>query len=325
MKKIIYILGFSLLLGGCATLTKTQINCINQYAETTENFSSFPSKIMTELSEIRVKRGVYFANSLTDPKLHIKEIDEIFNQKKFDNEVSKKVDVTFKIIDKYAQSLVLLSSDRYIKKIEKNLTDFGIGIDSLITLNNSIDGTTKIPTGIGSAVGKLIVLGGKQYYRAKQAKEIKKFVNLADTLVSAMTTNLLEYLQSETINELIENEERGISESYLSYLQQINKETRTMSISSDSKDTINSISVSISKPSIENEMDYLDLKSKIDGVKTLQQQTIRATKNLRKTHKKLLLEIEGKKSLKQTIKELQGLFEDINDLKKTVQKIDTKN
>ena len=325
MNRIIYFLGFSLLLGGCASLTKTQINCINQFAETTENFSAFPSKIMTELSEIRVKRGVYFANSLTDPKLHTKEIDEIFSQKKFDSEVSKKVDVTFKIIDKYSQSLVLLSSDKYIKKAEKNLTNIGIGIDSLITLNNSIDGNTKIPTGIGSAVGKLIILGGKQYYRAKQAKEIKKFVNLADTLVSAMTTNLLAYLQSETINELIENEERGITESYLSYLQQINEETRTMSISSDSKDTINSISVTIRKPSIENEMDYLDLKSKIDGVKTLQHQTIRATKNLRNTHKKLLVQIERKKNLKQTINELQGLFEDINDLKKTVQKIDAKN
>ena len=136
---------------------------------------------------------------------------------------------------------------------------------------------------------------------------------------------LLAYLQSETINELIENEERGITESYLSYLQQINEETRTMSISSDSKDTINSISVTIRKPSIENEMDYLDLKSKIDGVKTLQHQTIRATKNLRNTHKKLLVQIERKKNLKQTINELQGLFEDINDLKKTVQKIDAKN
>jgi hypothetical protein len=70
-------------------------------------------------------------------------------------------------------------------------------------------------------------------------------------------------------------------------------------------------------------MDYLELKNKIDGVKKLQHQTIRATKNLRKTHRKLLLEIAGKKNLAQTIKELQEFGEDINDLKKIIQKIDT--
>jgi hypothetical protein len=324
VKKIIYLFVFSLLSGSCATLTKTQINSINQFAETSENFSAFPSKIMTELADIRVKRGLYFANTLSDPNLHIQEIDSIYSQKKFDYAVSKKADITFKIIDKYAQSLALLSSDKYFKDIGKQITNFGIGIDSLIALNNSISGTTKIPSGIGSAVGNLVLLGGKQYFRVKQAKELKKFISLADTLVSVMTTNLLEYLKSENINELIKNEERGIRESYLSYLQHINVETRTLTIINNRKDTLESISVSGTKPAIENEMDYLELKTRIDGVRALQTKTIKATINLRKTHRKLLQEIEKKKNLKQTINELQVLFEDINDLKKSVQKIDTK-
>ena len=59
----------------------------------------------------------------------------------------------------------------------------------------------------------------------------------------------------------------------------------------------------------------------IDQVKKLQIQTIEATKDLRETHRKLLLEIEKKKNLKQTIRELQELYQDINDLKQTIQKI----
>ena len=323
MKKIIYILVICLLPAGCASLTKTQISCINQFARTTEHFSAYPGKIMTELADIRVKRGVYYANSLSDPKLHIAELDNIYSQKTFDYKVSQKTDVTFKIIDKYAQSLVLLSSDKSFKDIEKQMTGFGIDIDSLITLNNSLERTTKIPSGIGGAVSKLIVAGGRQYFRVRQADEIKKFVNLADTLVSVMSTNLLEYLQSKNINELIENEERGVRESYLSYLQQINIETRTKTISNNGKDTLESVTVSNYKPPIENEMDYLELKNRIDRVKKLQLQTISATKHLRKTHKKLLLEIKEKKNLKETIKELQGLYEEINDLKKAIQKIET--
>ncbi len=299
MRKAIYILSISVILSSCASLTKTQIKSVNQFARTTKDFSVYPSKIMVELAEIRFKRGIYYANSLTDPKLHIEELANIYSHKKFDYKVSKKVDVTFKIIDKYSQSLVLLTSDKYEKDIEKQAKNFGIDIDSLITINNSINGATRIPSGLGNAVSELIVLGGKQYVRTKQAKEIKKFVSLADTLISTMTFNLLEFLQSQNINELIVGEEREITRNYLSFLQQTTKAT------------------------IENERDFIKLKNSIDCVKQLQKQTIKATKNLRAAHKKLLQVIEKKKDLKQSIKELQELYEEINDLKETIQKIET--
>ncbi len=293
------------MLGSCASLTKTQVEAVNQFAQTTKDFSDFPSKIMTELADIRLKRGLYYANSLTDTlkgegaKLHIAELDSIYIQKNIDYSVSSDVDITFKIIDKYSQSLLLLSSDKYVNDIEKQAKNFGVGIDSLIKLNNSIDGSKKLPSDIGGAVSQLIILGGKQYVKNKQAKEIKKFVSLADTLISVMTSNLLEYLTSTKINNLILIEERGITRNYLSFLQQ----------------NINS--------SIESDKDYLELKNSIDGVKKLQQKTITATKNLRTAHKKLLNEINETKDLKQTIKELQDLYEEIKDLKETVQKIET--
>jgi len=301
MSRIVFIFGIFFVLSSCASLTKTQIESVNQFAQTTKNFSAFPSKIMTELADIRVKRGIFYANSLTDPKLHITDLDSTFSQKKIDYRLSKKVDVTFKIIDKYSQSLELLTSDSYEKKIEKQSKNFGIDIDSLIRLNNSIKGATPIPSEIGGAVSKLIVFGGKQYVRSIQAKEVRKFVSLADTLISTMTFNLLEYLQSENINQLIAHEEREIKRNYLSFLQHT------------------------PKPTIENERDYMELKNDIDGVRQLQKQTIDATKELRGAHKKLLQEIEKKKNLKQTIGELQELYESISKIKETVQKIGTNN
>lgn len=318
MKRVNYILAISLLMGSCASLTKTQIHSVNQFAQTTREFSAFPGKIMTELADIRVKRSIYYVNSFSDPKLHIEELDSIYSQKIFDYRLSQKVDITFKIIDRYAQSLFLLSSDKYLKEIDKQGKDLGIDIDSLITLNNSIEGATRIPSGIGAAVSKLIVLGGKQYIKVKQAKEIKKYVSQADTLISVMSANLLEHLQSKNIDELIKNEERAIKRSYLSYLQQINTETRTWTIGKT--DTL--VSISGTKSTIDNDRDYLDLKNRIDGVKQLRQKTIKATIDLRKAHKKLLREIQEKKDLKQSIKELKELHEEINDLNKTVQRID---
>jgi hypothetical protein len=298
MNKAIYILIISTMLVGCASLTKTQIKNVNRFAQTTKNFSAYPSKIMTELAEIRTKRGVYFANSLSDPKLHIDVLDSVFFNKTHAYKVSEKVDITFKIIDEYARSLSVLSSDKFERQLEVYTKDFGADIDSLVKIYNNIDKTKKLPTGIGAAISKLVFMGGKQYLRAKQAKEIKKFVPQADTLISVMTTNLLVFLNSENINELINAEERGINENYLSFIRQT------------------------PKTSVENDFAYLELKNSIDGVKKLRVQTIKATKNLRTTHKKLLIEIEKKKGFQEVIYELQLLFEQIKELKSTVDNIE---
>jgi hypothetical protein len=298
VKKITLIFCIALIFSNCATLTKSQIESVNHFAKSSTNFSDYPSKIMEEMAEIRIKRGIYYANSLSDPKTHIDELDNIFEQWKFDHNASEKVDITFKIIDKYAQSLTLLSADKYSSDLEEQSEKFGINIDTLIAINNRLEGTTKIPVGIGASIGQLVVFSGKQYIRIKQAKEIKKFVGMADTLVHVMTNNLLEYLQSSSVNELIEGEEREITRNYLSYLQQSQKAT------------------------IENEHDYIELKKKIEAVKELQQQTIGATIKLKKAHTKLLENLQKKKKLKDAIEEIQVLYEEIKLLKESIEKIE---
>ncbi|MEP7144017.1 MAG: hypothetical protein ABI707_14140 [Ferruginibacter sp.] len=296
MKRQTLIITLGLLLGSCASLTKTQIGAVNQFSQASKNFSAYPSRVMTALAEIRVKRGVYFANTLDSPKLHINELDKIYQARKNSYKYSAKVDTTFKIIDKYAQSLMLLSSEKYVSDLKTQANNFGVDLDSLIKGYNSIEGVKQVPAGIGGAINKLIVLGGKQYVRSKQAKEIKKFVPAADSLISVMTTNLLEFLQSKNIQFLVKNEEEEVNSNYLSFLRQ-------------------------RQPGIENERDYLDLKSNIDAIKQLRDQTVAATKHLRRAHKKLLLAIQRRKTLKETIPELQDLYEDVKEINTTIEVI----
>ncbi len=288
---------FSLVLGlftSCASLTNTQIESVNQYATSVKNFSAYPSKIMSGLAEIRAKRGICYANSLSDPKLHIDALDSLYSNKVHAYKVSQQVDITFEIIDKYAQSLALLSSDEYQTNIDQESKNFGTSLDSLVNTYNKIDKSKNLPTNIGSAVSKLIALGGKQYVKNRQAKEIRKFVSQADTLISTMTNNLLTFLESENINQLIEAEEWGIHQNYLSFLRQVNK------------------------ASIDNEYIYLDLKARIDEVKLLREQIIKATKQIRSAHKELLICIQKKKELKEILKDVQSLNKQINDVKKTI-------
>lgn len=298
MKRFFCLLAVSLLLGGCASLSKTQLESVNQLALTTKSFSAYPSRLMSELADIRFRRGAYFASTLSDPKLHLGLLDSIYNQKVFDAGASARMELTMKILDRYAQSLLLLSSDKYQKDLVPQAKSFGVSLDSLVALNNRIDGSVTLPVGLGGAVGKLVLLGGKQYSTIKQAREVVRFMAKADTIVATMTSHLERQLRSDEMNDLIAAEERALRSSYLSYLRQA------------------------AHVSIDNDRDYLALKASIDGVKQLQARIVAAACDYRAAHKRVLAELRKRKPLKVVAKELQVLVEDMNDLRVTIQKLD---
>jgi benzoyl-CoA reductase/2-hydroxyglutaryl-CoA dehydratase subunit BcrC/BadD/HgdB len=113
-----------------------------------------------------------------------------------------------------------------------------------------------------------------------------------------MTGNLLHFLRSENIDELIKVEEFGINQNYLSYIRQTHG------------------------TSIENDIEYLQLKSRIDGIRELRSKTITAVMTMRKAHRELRDAIQKKKDLLETLQGLKVLAEQVRDLKTAVDKID---
>lgn len=300
---------------GCAPLTRTQVKAVNQFADAGKNFSDYPAKIMTSLAEVRSRRGVYAANSIQTPALHIEELDSIHS---FTNEtmaLAEDVDLSVKIIDKYAQSLLLLSSDKHVASLDEQSKTFGTGLDSLTSKYNATAHSVHVPAGLGGAVAQLIASGGKQYIRIRQATELKKFVQQADTLVGVMTTNLLQFLLSSNIKELIAIEEKGVRNNYLSYLRQV--KTVYSTVSGDS-----AIIQSNTRPAIANDNDYLQLKTAVENIKKLQQQTVLVTKAMRKAHTKLLETVRQKRTLSSALDEVMALQEEVKKVKLTVSKIE---
>lgn len=293
----------------CASLTKTQLTAVNQFAKTSENFSFYPGTIVEELAEVRMKSSTYAANSFVDAKVHLSELDNAYSFRRHDALVSAKADITFRIIDKYAQSLLLLSSDKYATNLSTQAQAFGENIDSLITLYNSIGDVQKVPVGVGDGVSQFITAGGRLYIRSRQAREVKKFVILADTLISVMTANLVEFLQSSILNELIENERVDLARNYLSFL-------RSRSTFTDVRGrTDSSRMLSDTKSTVQNDEDYLDIKASLDAISDLRDETVAATKKLRIAHKKLKDAVSTKKNLQTTIVETQELYAEIRKMK----------
>jgi hypothetical protein len=313
---VIAVITLCALLEACAPLTKTQVKAVNSFALVTKDFSAYPSKIMTSLSDIRLQRGVYGANAVETPDVHLKELDDLYEFKKGDDAINLKVDITFKIIDKYAQSLVLLTSDKYAGNLKEQAVRFGVGLDSLTTLYNSKDFGSKVPTSLGGAISQVIAFGGSQYIRRKQAAEVRKFVPRADTLVGVMTRNLLEFLESTNLENLIAIESKAVSTNYLKYLNH----SKTVSSAFTGKDTVRVSSNT--KATVADDLEYIRLRTALDEVRTLRDETAVATRSLRKAHSKLLTIIKERRKLKTAISEIQELYEGVRGIRKTIMKIE---
>lgn len=305
MKRVyLLIIVFSSCTIGCASLTKSQLDSVNQFAVLSKNYSAYPSRITTELTQIRLERGFYSANALTsDVKSHVDNLDNLYESQTKSGVISQKVDITFKIIDRYAQALQLLSSPSFSDELFTQSRTLGYSIDSLCSRYNSITGiSSKIPIGFGSVIGKIILAGGKQYIRVRQAKAVKRFVYTANKLVDLMCDNLIEFATNKNIEQLIQIEADNIPRDFKFYFN-AKKQLQTA-------------------PLIDDERAYIQLRIRLTAVRTLRDQTLEATKDLKATHKKLVEVLARRTTKQEQVQELQKLYEQVQEVRSTISQID---
>jgi len=298
---------FLLVLSACASLTDTQINAVHQFATASKDFSVYPKKVSDELAAIRKESRMFDANAQLDRIEHIKRLEKIYDEEALDASYSQKVELTFAVLDKYAQSLLLLSTTKS-DEVQKQAKNFGIEIDSLIVLYNAIGNVRKIPTGIGGAVSQVIAAGGKRYLRVQQAKDLKKFIPQGDVLVAVMTSNLINYLDKKVyvkslrdslgLKDLIASQRKSVEQDYGYYLSSVYSRNQN--------------------PPIERDREYLALLHRLGDAETLRMQTIAAALKMRKAHAAIFNEIRAKRTLKTTIKEIQVLYEDVKNIQSTL-------
>jgi hypothetical protein len=294
MIKIIYCLVLLQITTGCLTVSVQQRRVVKQFALKTGNFTSFPERIVTELAEIRETRGNYYANSFNDPETHLTELNSIVKERMNDDKIPGKVRLSFKIMDEYAAGLVQLSSDTPFKTMSELYGRFGVELETLIERYNQQEGFGHLPSGIGTLLTQSMDIGTRTYLGRRQLKELRKFVSQADTMVSVLCDDMVTFLSSDGLGRLIQIEESGISENFRFYFTKR------------------------SPPTIESEKEYVALMKKVEMVKLLQMQTIRATKNLKIAHKKLAEEMIKKKTIKEIAVQLNDYYKDVELLRGTV-------
>lgn len=295
-----YCLILLLFLGSCISVSKEQRTTVQQFAVKVGNFSTLPEKIWMELADIRELRGVYYANSFTDPVTHLSELDALVRERISNDKIPARVRPVFKILENYANGLVLLSSDASFNSNSKLYGTFGTELETLVGDYNQTTEVSKLPPGVGTLLAETLNLGTNAYLSNRQSKALKKCVNQADTLVSCLCGEIEKYLSSGLLIQLISNEDSGLGESFRFYF------TKRM------------------PPSIESERDYIELKKRVERLKEFRLQALHAVKKLRIAHLALEESLNETKSLKEIAANLSSFYTDVEKLYKMVDDLNKK-
>ena len=245
---------------------------------------------------MRKSRGVYFANTLSTPLLHLIELDSIYAQQKLDERKTILFQNSFEILNTYSKILLALSSDVYVDDLYNNIKELEYDLESLINLNNKLT-SFNTPTGFVNIGAKIGVVSGRIYINQKQSKEIKILLNSSDTLITNVSNNIISYLDSKNLTAIIDNEDKMLSINYLSYIQQSNR------------------------TNISNDLEYIELKSNIDNIKKLRKNLITCMINLRDSHKIMVEEINNKNSTMDSINEIKDLAKSIIEINQIVKEL----
>lgn len=274
-----------------------QRKVVQQFADKTESFATSPERIWTELAGIRESRGVYYANSFSDPETHLKALNAIVKERLHDDRIPGRIGTVFKILNRYASGLAELSSDSPAKNNTALLKRFGAELESLIKDYNQFDSKNTIPAGSGTLLAQSLDMEVNSWLANRQWKAMRKYVSRADTLVAATCDAMADYLSSDLLSVLIRNEALGVDESLLFYFTKR------------------------SPPALESEIAYLSLMKRVETVKELQRQSVRAAKSQKKAHVELAKLLGPKRSLNEITADLVSFYSQVEKIETLVLKV----
>ena len=123
MKKFITFILLTIVIQSCNTLSHTKKTYVHQFAASTKDLPKYSLKFNQTLSNVRKSRGIYFANTLSTPSLHLTELDSIYAQQKLDERKTILFQNSFEILNTYSKILLALSSDVYVDDLYNNIKE----------------------------------------------------------------------------------------------------------------------------------------------------------------------------------------------------------
>lgn len=272
----------------CAVLTESQVKLVNGLAVVGDSVSAVPSVLFKELAAVRTERGLLYAASLTGAQARYHEINALAQAAADDEKLGPKADVYVTALNSYLRALRSISHPDRWKQHGTRMRALGRNLDSVLLQFNNLDWLEKdIPLEVAKLSGRYAGYVSENYMKTRQARAVKEFVTAGDTLVAQCTGALVELLKKAEVDELLRNEQEGLQDNYLAYLQRVENSGQL--------------------PPLENDRLYLQLKANVAAASKVRDRCVTGLQSLRRAHGKLLSELEERKTITYLYSELQEL------------------
>lgn len=282
-----------IILYGCSVLSESQLTNIHVFAIAAKRYSAFPGEVVKKGQELQFKNNVLEASALTDSNQIIRSLDIAKAQFETGKKFSKKADLSLALIQKYASLLAQLSSDSYTDDLGKNAKELSGDLDDAIGLFND-QLSAKIPGNVGKGIAQIIKTIGDRVIKNKQARALKKFIPIGDTLIQLTVVNLVSALEEDL---------KPLTDRYKATFQ---SEFRTIIFDHPEKIDYNMLQF------------YVKTKSDYEDVEALRKRCIHSAIKMASSHKELKDNIIKKKNLKELLAEIKDFVSDVKELYETL-------
>ncbi|MEZ0611627.1 hypothetical protein ACAW74_24165 [Fibrella sp. WM1] len=282
-------------LTGCATLTQSQVEAVNQFATLTGKGVDYPEKVLNEVLDSQYKRRVLNASQnvgATDP-LTYKAIADLHSEKLRSLDTARRFKASMAAISAYATALQRLSSPDFATTAGTSADALGESVDKVAAFIPGV-------SGVGAALsGTLKALSGR-YISGKQTKAIQRFVAEGDALVAALCQSNETYFQNNV-------------SVFIDGIELVN--TRNVD------GLLRSIPTGAAVERYQMAVNVSALVAQQQQLKQLNKQTVLAFRQVRLAHAELKQSLMAKQTLASLGKQLLGLYNAVQDLQTTYKEV----
>jgi hypothetical protein len=285
-------------LTGCASLTGSQISCINRYSRLLEKNAEIPGTIITGF--VSIKYDIELLNTGTvSPAQANEKLWNSYRGKETALQKAGRADASLKLLAEYAVALARLSSKELPEEIKKPSEKLGISVDTLIACYNRVTGS-RVPPGIGLLLSKGTIVVGRSLLQNLQADALKEYVQEGDTLVAMVTAELKNELDSLVLGQWIPALKADLKAKQEDLLNNLNPDG----------DYTAWYATLVNR-------EAAAIIARIDNLEKLARDAAKSVGSIRTAHRELLANILERKTIREVLAETVNLYHATKDLYET--------
>ncbi|MDD5672835.1 MAG: hypothetical protein PHC61_01610 [Chitinivibrionales bacterium] len=291
--KLFLRLGFALCLGlclSCASLSTTQVASVNSYAALLQENAAYPRGIVREFISLKYDIEQLNAGAVS-PALVNEKLWNSYNGKSEALKKSYRANVGLNVLADYAAALNRLSGPNLFKTLQEPALSTGKNLDKLLREYDTLF-DQKIPVGIGNLMAQGLLAGTAIGIKNRQAKELKRYVDEGDTLVSVLTQAVAHELDSLVVTLWLPALKLDLKTNQEELLKNLNPKG----------DYTVYYATQVDK-------EVAALIGRIDNLEQLTHKTITALGKIRAAHKELMQNLTKRKTIKEVLAQTQELAE----------------